>query len=186
MASTLLPTQRLLAAVATTSLLSLAVHSTAAQADDHNLPEPHHLALTGSPAEAAPLILAARRYAAFWNTGDEQYARQALSAAFMDRTLPAGRPQGLAGPLQASQGFRAAVPDLSMEIDDMVVAGDRIALHLHFRGHFTGQFGKLKGQGQTIDFRAFDLYRVADGRIADNWHLEDNLTLMQQLGAVQP
>jgi hypothetical protein len=27
--------------------------------------------------------------------------------------------------------------------------------------------------------------RVQDGRITDNWHIEDNLTLMQQLGIVQ-
>ncbi|MDB5988637.1 MAG: hypothetical protein JWQ10_40, partial [Herbaspirillum sp.] len=39
--------------------------------------------------------------------------------------------------------------------------------------------------GQIIDFQAFDLYRVADGRITDNWHLEDNLTLLQQMGIVQ-
>jgi len=186
MASVLLPTRRLLSAAVAAPLFSLAVCSMAAQADDRNLPEPHHLAIAGNPADAAPLILAARRYAAFWNTGDERYARLALAPDFIDRTLPAGRLQGVAGPLQASQGFRSAVPDLSMEIDDMVVAGDRISLHLHFRGHFSGQFGKLKGKGQAIDFRAFDLYRIADGRIADNWHLEDNLALMQQFGAIQP
>ncbi|MFM0627874.1 ester cyclase [Paraburkholderia xenovorans] len=37
----------------------------------------------------------------------------------------------------------------------------------------------LKGTGQTVDFQAFDLYRVKDGRIVDNWHLEDNLTLLK-------
>jgi predicted ester cyclase len=40
--------------------------------------------------------------------------------------------------------------------------------------------------GQTVDFQAFDLYRVADGRIVENWHLEDNLTLLKQLGAIKP
>lgn len=186
MTSALLPIRHQLSAAAAASVLGLALCSTAAQADDRKLPEPHHAAIAGNPADAAPMILAARRYAAFWNTGDEQYARQALAPNFIDRTLPAGRSQGVAGPLQASQGFRGAVPDLTVEIDDMVVAGDRVSLHLHFRGHFSGQFGKIKGIGQTIDFRAFDLYRIADGRIADNWHLEDNLTLMQQFGAIQP
>jgi len=28
------------------------------------------------------------------------------------------------------------------------------------------------------------LTRVADGRIAENWHIEDHLTSMQQLGLV--
>ena len=41
-----------------------------------------------------------------------------------------------------------------------------------------------QGDGRAIDFIATDIYRIANGRIAENWHLEDNLTLLQQLGAV--
>ncbi|KXU89149.1 hypothetical protein CI15_08870 [Paraburkholderia monticola] len=155
-------------------------------ANDATLPTPYHVAVDTASPQSAAVVLAARRYAAFWNTGDEAYARLALSPAFIDRTLPDGRPQGPNGPLQASKGFRAAVPDLHAEVDDLVVAGDRASVHLHFHGHFTGQFGNLKGDGQTVDFQAFDLYRVADGRIVENWHLEDNLTLLKQLGAIKP
>ena len=31
---------------------------------------------------------------------------------------------------------------------------------------------------------ATDIYRISDGRIAENWHIEDNLTLQQQLGLI--
>ena len=37
---------------------------------------------------------------------------------------------------------------------------------------------------ELIDFIATDIYRIANGRVAENWHLEDNLTLLQQLGLV--
>ena len=77
------------------------------------LPVPLHIAVAGDKQQTDASILAARRYAAFWNTGDPAYAIAALSPDFYDPTLPAGRPQGLAGPLQASLAFRAAVPDLS-------------------------------------------------------------------------
>ena len=66
----------------------------------------------------------------------------------------------------------------------MIVAGDRVVAHLHFTGHFTGQFKGMHGKGQAIDFIATDIYRIAEGRIAENWHLEDNLTFLQQIGAV--
>ncbi|GGY78096.1 hypothetical protein GCM10011613_23360 [Cellvibrio zantedeschiae] len=154
-------------------------YSHAAEVDD--LPQPKHLAVANARASES-FILAARRYAAFWNTGDEKFANLALADNFVDRTLPAGRLQGVKGPLQASAGFRSAVPDLTAEIEDMVVAGDRVTVHLHFRGHFTGHFGEVAGKGQPIDFQAFDLYRVKDGRIVENWHLEDNQTLFKQLG----
>jgi len=161
---------------------SLAAVPLAGRATD-NLPTPRHLSVAAG-TDSAALLLAARRYAAFWNTGDPEFARIALSPQFVDRTLPAGRPQGPAGPLAASAGFRAAVPDLSAEMDDVVIAGDRVSVRLHFRGHFTGRMGALVGSGQVIDFQAFDLYRVAEGVIVENWHLEDNLTLQKQLGVV--
>ena len=162
---------------------ALAAVPAAALAADDGLPVPHHLAVAAG-TDSAPVLLAARRYAAFWNTGDERYAKMALSPDFMDCTLPPGRPQGPAGPIAASAGFRGAVPDLRMDIEDAVIAGDRISLRLRFRGHFTGHAGRVAGAGQEIDFIAFDLYRVAVGVIMENWHLEDNLTLQQQLGLI--
>jgi predicted ester cyclase len=155
-------------------------------ADTPLLLEPHHLIVDHSlPREEADTqIIAARRYDTFWNTGDETLARASLAPNFVDNTLPAGRPQGIAGPLAASRLMRLAIPDLRCEIEQMIVAGDRVVTHLRFRGHFTGRFGQIQGQGQTINFIATDIYRVADGRIAENWHIEDNLTLQQELGLI--
>jgi predicted ester cyclase len=130
------------------------------------------------------MMLAARRYYAFWNTGNASYAKAALASDFIDHTLPPGRPQGAEGPLFASSHFRAAVPDLAASVDEMLLVGDRVVGRLHFTGHFTGSFNGVQGKGQTVDFIATDIYRIADGRIAENWHLEDNLTLLQQLGVI--
>ncbi|WP_454767141.1 ester cyclase [Cupriavidus campinensis] len=129
-------------------------------------------------------IRAARTYGTFWTTGDEALARAALADDFMDRTLPPGRPQGVAGALAASKGFHAAVPDVKVLVEQMIVAGDRVVTHLHFTGHFTGTFNGVRGEGQPVDFIATDIYRIRNGRITDNWHLEDNLTFLQQLGVV--
>ena len=40
------------------------------------------------------------------------------------------------------------------------------------------------GAGQPVDFIATHILRVRNGRITDNWHLEDNLTFLQQIGVV--
>jgi predicted ester cyclase len=138
--------------------------------------------LAAGGAHADPVEDAARTYAEFWNTGDPALAKKALAPDFIDRTLPAGREQGVNGPLQASQFFRTAVPDLKAEATHIVPNGDLVSVRLHFSGHFTGKFGAVQGKGQVIDFQAFDLYHVVNGRIAENWHLEDNLTLLQQMG----
>jgi len=153
-------------------------------AADTVLIEPHNLTIDRSlrREQADAEILVARRYDTFWDTGDEALARAALAPNFVDNTLPTGRAQGINGPLAASRFMRNAIPDLRCEIEQMIVAGDRVVTHLRFRGHFTGRFGQIQGQGQTINFIATDIYHVVDGRIAENWHIEDNLTLQQQLG----
>jgi predicted ester cyclase len=155
---------------------------------DENLPLPKVIIMDKSlPADQAQKsIHAAKLFYAFWNTGDLQFARLVLAPNFIDRTLPKGRPQGVDGPVFASSNFRHAVPDLRCDIEQLIVTGDRVVAHLHFSGHFTGTFGEKQGAGQPVDFIATDILRLENGRITDNWHIEDNLTLMQQLEIVPP
>ena len=168
------------------SLIAFFVMAAVALAEE-TLPTPRSIIfMKGQESAAQPVILAARRYAAFWNTGEERYAEAALAQNFVDRTLPPGRPQGLKGVLEASKNFRAAIPDLRAEIEELLVVKDRAVVRYIFAGHFTGIFKDLKGDGREINFRAVDIYRVQNGQISDNWHLEDNLSLMQQLGVVKP
>ena len=56
---------------------------------------------------------------------------------------------------------------------------------MRFTGHFTGTFGQTQGKGQAIEFIATDLLKVENGRVTDNWHIEDNLTLLQQMGVAK-
>jgi len=170
------------------SLCLIAVFSwTAVASAEENLPTPRSIIFaTGQEQAAEQVILAARKYAAFWNTGERRYAEAALAQSFVDRTLPPGRPQGLKGVLEASKNFRAAIPDLRAEIEELLVVNDRAVVRYIFTGHFTGTLKDVKGDGRAISFPAVDIYRVQNGQISDNWHLEDNLSLMQQLGVVKP
>jgi predicted ester cyclase len=76
------------------------------------------------------------------------------------------------------------VPDLRVAVLQQLVVGDRVVSHLRFTGHFTGTFGGVSGQGQSVDFIATDILKISDGKITDNWHLEDNLTFLRQMGAL--
>ena len=125
---------------------------------------------------------AVRAFYDFWNTGDEALLKEALSPNFTDHTLPPGRPQGPEGPVFASRQFRTAVPDLKVTVQKMIVAGDYVTVHMSFSGHFTGRFGQTQGNGQPVPFVATDLVKIQNGRITDNWHIEDNLTLLQEMG----
>ncbi|OZD06612.1 ester cyclase [Rhodococcus sp. 06-235-1A] len=121
----------------------------------------------------------------FWDTGDSAYLDRAVDPGFVDNTLPSGRPQGPTGPAAASTAFRTAVPDLTCELADLNVTGDTFTARLVFRGHFTGTYDGREGAGQQVEFGAIDIQHVGDSRIVEDWHLEDNLTFLQQTGIVQ-
>jgi len=136
-------------------------------------------------AQRETTLKAVRAFYDFWNTGDEALLKEAIASSFTDHTLPPGRPQGPEGPAFASRRFRAAVPDLKVTVEKMIVAGDYVTVHMNFTGHFTGKFGQTQGRGQPIPFIATDLVKIENGRITDNWHIEDNLTLLQEMGVAK-
>ncbi|MFG2848130.1 ester cyclase [Kitasatospora sp. NPDC048296] len=131
---------------------------------------------------AAQEVHLAQQLYTFWNIGQQKYLDAAVSPQFKDNTLPAGRPQGPTGPVFASRNFRTAVPDLTCELSDLLVTGDKITARLVFRGHFTGTFNGVQGKGQNVDFNAIDIQHVGTDKIIEDWHIEDNQTLMTQLG----
>lgn len=138
-----------------------------------------------SSAQRDATVHAARTFYAFWNNGDAALLTRVLAPTFTDHTLPPGRPQGPEGPAFASRQFRAAVPDLTVDVEKMIVAGDYVTVHMTFTGHFTGKFAQTQGTGQPIRFIATDLLKITDGHVTDNWHIEDNLALLLQMGVAK-
>ena len=132
-------------------------------------------------AQRDATVKAARAFYDFWNTGDETLLKQAIAENFTDDSLPSGRLQGPEGPALASRQFRAAIPDLRVEVKKMIVASDYVTVHVAFTGHFTGRLGETLGKGQAVTFVATDLLKVENGRITDNVHIEDSQTLLQKI-----
>jgi predicted ester cyclase len=171
------------------SILALGATSTvqAAQVDDATalaMAKPREMIVAPNLtlAERTALLTPVEAFYGFWENGSQALLDKALSPRFLDHTLPPGRPQGPTGPAIASKTFLAAVPDLQMTVVQRLVVGDRVDSHLRFTGHFAGAFQGVQGHGQPVDFIATDILRVQDGRITDNWHLEDNLTFLTQIG----
>ncbi|HKC51411.1 MAG TPA: ester cyclase [Myxococcota bacterium] len=136
-------------------------------------------------AQRDATLKAVRAFYDFWNSGDEALLKGAIAPTFTDHTLPAGRPQGPEGPVFASRHFRAAVPDLEVTVEKLIVTGDYVTVHVRFTGHFAGKLGETQGEDQAIAFIATDLLKVENGRITDDWHIEDDLTLLQQMGVAE-
>jgi predicted ester cyclase len=84
-------------------------------------------------------------------------------------------------------GFFDAVPDLHMEVEDVVVAGEpgheRVTVRWHITGTFSGApYMGIEPTGRPVDLRGMDLIRTERGRVAGNNIYYDQLTFARQVG----
>ena len=112
------------------------------------------------------------------------------AARCLARTAPdlimnlAELPEPRHGQQEWRRGFelmRNAFPDLRAHIEDIVAAGDKVAVRLRFRGTHSGEFLGIPATGRPIDYVSHEFYRVADGLIAEEWICSDLATLFRQI-----
>lgn len=167
--------------------VKIANATTQMKINDNDLVRPKSITIDHSidKSTAAQIVHAAELFYTFWNTGDQKYLDVVVSPDFIDNTLPQGRPQGPEGLKFASNNFRKAVPDLTCSLEDLLVVGDKVTARLLFNGTFKGKFKGHPPTNKSIKFFAIDILHIKNGRLVEDWHLEDNLTLLQQLDAVK-
>ena len=79
--------------------------------------------------------------------------------------------------------MRAGLPDLRIEIEDMIEEGDQVAVRYVCRGtHLASLLGEAVTSNPVI-VTGCTVFRVADGRIAEDWEVLDEAEMMRQIGA---
>jgi predicted ester cyclase len=79
--------------------------------------------------------------------------------------------------------FRAAFPDFSMEIVDLVAEEEKVAAHFRCSGTHLGEWMGRPPSGRRFqDVDEIYIFRVRDGKLTDATGVEDNLSRMRQLG----
>ena len=78
-------------------------------------------------------------------------------------------------------GLRSAFPDLTLPITTMVAEGDYVSVFNSVQGTNHGAFLGRQPTGKRVDAMAFQLYRIANGQLAEHWEVADFSTLMRQL-----
>jgi len=79
--------------------------------------------------------------------------------------------------------LRTGMPDFHLVVEDMVAEGDRVAIR--FVGHGT-HAGSMYGEaptGRAVAMHGQVIYRIEDGRVAEDWEAADEHDLRTQVGA---
>ncbi|MEO3974973.1 ester cyclase [Streptomyces sp. CAU 1734] len=108
-------------------------------------------------------------------------------AALMTEDFIANLP-GAPGPLHGREiwklGAQAMIdgfPDLRITVEDMFGDGDQVAVRVRFRGTHQGIFQGVAATHRPVGFRSIEIYRIEDGRIAEEWVAPDMISLMGQI-----
>ncbi|MDR0788532.1 MAG: ester cyclase [Gemmatimonadota bacterium] len=79
--------------------------------------------------------------------------------------------------------FFVGFPDLEVEVLDTIAEGDRVAVRFAINGTHLGPFKGISPTYSRISGAGTSTFRIADGRIVEEWWQADLLTLLRQLEA---
>jgi predicted ester cyclase len=121
-----------------------------------------------------------------WNRGRLEVVDECLAAGAVDRhELAPGEDfrTHLKGIITM---LRASMPDLHMQVDDLVGEGDRVAARVTLTGTYTGQpLGEAPPEGQKVRVEQFHIVEFDDdARCIRHWANVNEGELFAQLTAV--
>ena len=123
----------------------------------------------------------------FWeglvSTGDLSIADELLAPDYTVH-YAGNPPMDRDGFLQFLSALRTAFPDVAVTVEDVLAEGDVVAVRWTWSGTQHGPFLGLPPTGEAVTGSGIGLFRIANGRIAEDFVQEDTFGLLQQIGAI--
>jgi predicted ester cyclase len=69
-------------------------------------------------------------------------------------------------------------------IEDVIECGDKLVVRWTNSGSHVGDFLGIPPTNKSFSVAGIDIYRLQDGKLAEHWHVIDQLTMLQQLGLI--
>jgi len=120
-----------------------------------------------------------------WNKGNLEIIDELYSPDIVWHFLPTGSETiGLDSLREHVRNHREAFPDWTEEIKHIVAEGDLVVIHFVSTGTNEGSFLGNPPTGKPIQINEMSIFRIVDGKIAEQWLIPDLLSLNQQLGFI--
>lgn len=125
-----------------------------------------------------------RIYEEVINRGNMVAADELIAADLVDHAPFPGQKPDLDGFKEAVSSFRDAFPDLHATMDDVIAEGAMVAARFTMSGTHQGEFMGIPATGNRITITGIDLARFEGGKGVEHWANQDDLGMMQQIGAI--
>jgi steroid delta-isomerase-like uncharacterized protein len=90
--------------------------------------------------------------------------------------------QGRDAALEWARTYRSAFPEIDFTIEAVLAEGEHVALRWSSSQTQRGAYLGVAPFGTRVNMTALQMFRFADGKIAEVWIMFDPLNVMQQLG----
>lgn len=127
-----------------------------------------------------------RKFEELINSKNLDTALSLFTSDFVDHTPNVGLPPGVEGVRAFFTMQLAAFPDSRSTSLDMIAEGDKVVHRMRTEGTHQGEFLGIPATGKRVMMTYIDIWRIADGKIAEHWVEADMMGMMQQLGLVPP
>jgi len=115
-----------------------------------------------------------------WNSGNVDLIPEIYANDFVGH-FPDGSIRGHDGIRDVVTHHRRAFPDWTEQIEDLVFEGDRVAVRFSSSGTNRGPNRGKPPTNRSVQISEMAIYRILDGKIAEQWVIPDTHSLLQQL-----
>jgi steroid delta-isomerase-like uncharacterized protein len=116
------------------------------------------------------------------NGGNFALIDELTSPNLVDHSPLPGVPATNEGTMAYFAMLREAFPDLHTTVDDQIAEGDKVVQRTTTHGTMKGDFAGMPASGKEATWQAIHIIRFADGKTVEHWAVQDQLSMLQQLG----
>jgi predicted ester cyclase len=112
--------------------------------------------------------------------GDVEVFEHLVSAEAIDHSGPTPA-RGVEGFKSRTRAMHAAIKDIEVTVEDLLVDGDKIAWRWKLTGTHYGPFLGVAPTGKRVTLTGINIQRVANGTVVEHWSNADQLGLLRQI-----
>lgn len=125
-----------------------------------------------------------RYYDDVWGRGDLAAGDELIAEAIVDHMPFPGQAPGRAGHDETVEAITSAFPDRRFTIHDLIAERDRVVGRWTMTATHGGELMGIPATGRPVTMGGIDIARFEGGKIAEIWHIEDVMGMMQQIGVI--
>jgi|SRR5215207_7364339 len=126
-------------------------------------------------------VLATRFYEEVLNGRKMNVADEILSTQYVDHSASSA---GLENFKKYFVMIASVFPDIKVQIEDMLIDTDKVAVRLTIQGTQLGHFRGFPPTGQKVSWSGMDIIHISNHKIIERWSERDFLHMLVQLGHV--